>query len=148
MYRALSEYRKALSTYESEQKRFIAATARSSHEYWLSMSRDRLVVEIAGLFRGRGSEVRELSLREDTGADFLVVDDASVTAVRCETGPVQQGRALGRELAAVRMDVGADRLLLVAPAGVDPVLVEYLASHSAGVLDAGGLTELQSSTIR
>jgi hypothetical protein len=147
-YRALSEYRKALSTYESEQKRFIAATERSSHEYWLSMSRDRLVVEIGGLFRSRGAEVRELSSREDAGADFLVVDDASVTAVRCETGPVQQDRAFGRELAAVRMDTGADRLLLVSPAGVDSALVEYLASHSADVLDAGDLTELQSPTTR
>jgi hypothetical protein len=145
-YRALTEYRKALSAHETEFQRYRAARERASRDYWLAMSRDRLTAEVAQLFQSRGSDVRKLSSRDESGADLLVVDEGLVTAVRCEPGPVQTGIALGRELAAARLDVGADRLVLVAPAGADHALAEYLASHHAGVLDAGDLTRYQNNT--
>ena len=77
-----------------------------------------------------------------------MVETGSVTAVRCESGRVLSDLSVGRELASARLDVGADRLLLVAPFGASPSLADYLASHGAAVLDASDLVAFRSSLTR
>lgn len=146
-YRALSEYRRATAEHEVAQHQYEVWQSRTLEDHWRQMDQRTLVTETAELYRQAGKSVREMVPHDRAGVDLLIVSDASVTAVRCVADPVDEGLTLGRELAAARLDAGADRLLLVSPRGVDEELAEYLASHAGTILDAGDLATMGSATV-
>ena len=147
-YRALSEYRHAMAEHEVAQRKYEVWHERTLEEHWREMDQRSLVAETAELYRRAGNRVREMAPGDRAGVDLLIVGDASVTAIKCVADPVDTGLNLGRELAAARMDAGADRLLLVSPRGAGDELVDYLASHSGALLHAGDLAAMGSATPR
>jgi len=146
-YRALSEYRRAMAEHEVAQHQYEVWHSRTLEDHWRQMDQRTLVTETAELYRRAGKSVRKMVPHDRAGVDLLIVSDASVTAIRCVADPVDEGLTLGRELAAARLDAGADRLLLVSPRGVDEELAEYLASHAGTILDAGDLATMGSATV-
>ncbi len=146
-YRALSDYRRAMDDHKVAQRQYEIWHARTLEDHWRRMDQRALVAETAELYRRSGIAVREMGPHDRAGVDLLIVGDASVTAIRCVADPIDTGLTLGRELAAARLDIGADRLLLVSPRGVDDELEEYLASHSGTILDAGDLAAMGSATV-
>ncbi len=146
-YRALSEYRRAMAQYEVELGQYDLWHARTLEDHWRQMDQRTLVAETAELYRRLGTSVREIDPRDRAGVDLMIVGDRSVTAIRCLTDLPDGGLAFGRELAAARLDAGADRLLLVAPGGVDNELAEYLAGHAGTILDAGDLAGMGSASV-
>lgn len=62
--------------------------------------------------------------------------------------PRPEDFGLTEELAAARRDLGADRVVLVAPAGAAGDLASYLTEHEASVIDAMSLDRLRMATVR
>ena len=145
--RAVDAYRQALAAYDDTRRRQGAEQARTGEAFWRSLDRPALVEEVARLYRGLGQTVEIVADNRDAGVDIVVRSGRESIVIRCHAGCTAQGRALGRELAAARRDLGADRAVLVVPAGSGDDLAGYLEEHSGSVLDAVGLDRLRSAGV-
>jgi len=140
-FRAWLCYRRALAEWEAKS----AEPSRLARQaWWLHISPEQLRALAPAAVAGEGS-VEELD-RQTDGADFLVRARDRVVVVRCETGLAPAAASVARELAMVRLDLGADEAVLVAPAGGTPALRRYLEKHPIRLLDAGALEALEPAS--
>jgi hypothetical protein len=144
-YRALDDYRRAVAEHDRLRRQREAEQARVGEAFWRSLDRAALIAEVARLHERLGDRVEIVPPGRDAGVDLVVRTDRGSIAVRCHAGPAAEGRALGREIEAARRDLGAERAVLVSPAGASEDLVRYLGEHAGWVLDAVGLDRLRAA---
>lgn len=147
-YRALDDYRRAVAEHDRLRRQREAEQARVGEAFWRSLDRAALIEEVARLHRALGYSVEVLPDGRDAGVDLVVRGGRESLAVRCHAGLAAEGRGLGRELEAARRDLGADRVVLVAPAGAAGDLASYLTEHEGSVVDAMALDRLRIATVR
>lgn len=146
-YAALIRYREAVDRFETGARRRAAARVRSGVRFWTDLAPAALVAEVERLFEDAGSEVERLPEDRGAGFDLVLTDGGARTAVRCQAEPIENGRALGHEMAGARLELGVERMVLVAPAGAPAELEELLARHDGGVLDAAALDRLRAPAL-
>jgi hypothetical protein len=135
-YRAWSAYRRALEEFEARRGARDRRRAAELAASWAGMDLEGLRHRVPAALAA--DRVR-LTDRTATGVDLLLERDGSTCAVRLEPGTIPVGPAVGRELVAARLDLQAERAVLVAPAGATPELIRYAARHGIEVLDASAL---------
>ena len=145
----VERFRSAVEEHETALRRHAAEQARTGETFWQRLDASSLVDEMGRLFEARGVEVERLPVDRSTGFDLVLRDGGGrSTAVRCEAGGVAAGRSLGYEMEGARADLGADRMVLVAPAGASAELRAYLAEHHGEVVDAQALSRLRAELAR
>ena len=144
-YAALMRYREAVEGYNAADRRRAAARARSGRQFWTSLPQAALVAEVERLFERAGTTVERLPEDRSAGFDLMLVERGRRTAVRCEAEPIAAGKALGHELAGARLELAADQMILVSPAGASDELEDFLASHEGTVLDAAALDRTRAA---
>ena len=140
---------------EAERVRRAAEKARQEAErarrrklidHWLSLSGSELEDEMAVLCRRLGYRVESTPFSGDGGVDLILRNkNGKKVVVQCKSYQSPVGPAAARELYGSMMHFGADKAVLVCPAGFTRGVEEFVKGKRIDLVSASDLISLAAS---
>ena len=123
------------------------APRRKLIDHWLSLSGPELEDEMATLCSRLGYRVEATPASGDGGVDLILRNSSGRNVVvQCKSYKSPVGPAVARELYGSMMHFGADKAVLVCPAGFTRGVVAFVKGKEIDLVSASGLIRLAAST--
>jgi hypothetical protein len=131
---------KACVAYREAMTEFRRLTRRSpepihDRQWWSRLSPPTFRGQVQEALQKRDLRLTPIVDRRADGYDFTIDEDGEKVLIRCEAGATPVDVGVGRELASCLEETGAERAILVSPAGVSPNLAAYLMDRPIDVVD-------------
>ena len=125
------------------------AKRRKLINHWLSLGGLELEDEMVALCSRLGYRVETTPLSGDGGVDLILRNNSGKkVVVQCKSYKSPVGPAAARELYGSMMHFGADRAVLVCPAGFTRGAVEFVRGKEIDLVSASKLIDLAASAAR
>ena len=125
------------------------AKRRKLIDHWLSLGGLELEDEMVALCSRLGYRVETTPLSGDGGVDLILRNNSGKkVVVQCKSYKSPVGPAVARELYGSMMHFGADRAVLVCPAGFTRGAVEFVRGKEIDLVSASKLIDLAASAAR
>jgi hypothetical protein len=130
-FQNVSQYEEAISRYEKTQ-----------NTYWKSLKGIKLEKVIAELYKKMGYSVQMTKASGDEGIDLILSKKDETIVVQCKGHEKPIGVGVARDIYGSMMHFGANKAILVCPAGFTKGVVQFMTNKPIQLISADDLVRI------